>query len=43
MYVEGGIGDRSFRSFIEAVSANGYEKEAQRLEKDLENVKSRLE
>ena len=43
MYVEGGIGDRSFRSFIEAVRANGYEEEAQRLEKDLENVKSRVE
>tara|TARA_R100000458_G_C8256159_1_gene232285 strand:- start:285 stop:635 length:351 start_codon:yes stop_codon:yes gene_type:complete len=40
LYVEGGIGDRSFSDFIEAVRANGYEEEAQRLEKDVVSVKS---
>jgi len=40
MYVEGGIGERSFDTFIQAVRVNGYEEEAQRLEKDVASVKS---
>ena len=40
MYLRGGLGRRSFQALIDAIRDNGYVKEAELLQKEIESIKS---